>query len=206
MPPDLLIALVGFAFVSSVTPGPNNLLVLTSGLNHGVARTMPLITGISLGFVLMLLVVGLGLGAVIRSHPAFHAAAKVLSIAYMLWLAWKVAASAPRLDGPDSGSAAAPLSATTGATFQWVNPKAWAIALTATAAFSAPGAAATSLAWVAAVFAVVALASLSAWAVLGSLMRGLVDNPSRLRAFNISMALLLAASAAPIAYDLASQS
>jgi threonine/homoserine/homoserine lactone efflux protein len=202
MPSDLLIALVGFAIASSITPGPNNLLVLTSGLNHGVARTLPLIGGISLGFAFMLVVVGLGLGSVIQANPGFHTAAKAFGLAYMLWLAWAVATSEPSLDTASDERAARPLSAVTGATFQWVNPKAWAIALSATAAYSLPHAAAASLAWIASVFAVIAFATLSAWAAFGSLMRRLADSPSKMRAFNIAMALLLVVSALPVGYDL----
>jgi threonine/homoserine/homoserine lactone efflux protein len=201
MPADLLIALIGFSIASSITPGPNNLLVLTSGLNHGIPRSLPLIAGISLGFAFMLVVIGVGLGSVIRANPGLHTAAKVFGLIYMLWLAWKVATSTPSLEA-DNGQTARPLSAFTGVTFQWVNAKAWAIALTATAAFSVADAAMTSLAWIVAVFLVIAFASLSAWAAFGSLMRRLIDTPAKLRAFNMTMALLLVASALPVAYDL----
>lgn len=202
MPPDLMIALAGFAIASSITPGPNNLLVLTSGLNHGIGRTLPLIAGISAGFAFMLVAIGLGAGAVIRANPGIHAAAKAFGLAYMLWLAWKVARSPPGIEPSADGPAAQPLTAWSGATFQWVNPKAWAIALSATAAFSVPDAAATSLAWVAFVFLIVAFGSLSAWAAFGRGMRRLIDTPSKMRAFNLVMALLLLASALPVAYDL----
>lgn len=206
MPPDLLLALLGFAFVSSITPGPNNLLVLTSGLNHGVARSMPLIGGISLGFAAMLVVVGLGLGSLLRANSTLQTAAQVASVAYMLWLAWKVARSEPAA-GDDQGRAPAqqPLSALAGATFQWINPKAWAIALTVTAAYISPENSGAHLTLVAAVFVIVALASLTAWAVFGQGMRRLVDSRAKLRIFNGVMALLLVASAAPVAYDLAQQ-
>lgn len=206
MPTDLLLALFGYAVAASVTPGPNNLIVLASGLNHGVARSLPLIAGISLGFAFMLVVVGLGLGATLRSRPDFHTAAQVLGLAYMLWLAWKVASSAPRVETADGPDAVRPLTPLAGAMFQWVNPKAWAIALSATAAFSAPNAASESLAWVASIFAVVAALSLSAWAGFGSLMRRLVDTPLHIRIFNVAMALLLVASALPVAYDLLTRS
>jgi threonine/homoserine/homoserine lactone efflux protein len=202
MAPDLLMALVGFAIVSSITPGPNNLLVMTSGLNYGVPRSLPLIAGISFGFAFMLLAVGIGLGSLIQTSPSAHLAVKIFGLCYMLWLAWKVATSAPQLAGPDGNNAAEPLSALSGAMFQWVNPKAWAVALSATAAFSAPEALWTSLLFIIVVFAIVALLSLSAWAGFGTLMRRLINTPSKARAFNAVMALLLVASAAPVAYDL----
>ena len=203
MPADILIALLGFAVASSITPGPNNLLVLTSGLNHSVARTMPLAIGISVGFAFMLLAVGIGLGAAIRENASLHSATKVFGLAYMLWLAWKVATSAPTLKISNGGRAAKPLSAFAGAMFQWVNPKAWAIALSATAAYTAADAPYVSLAWIASVFLLVALASLSVWAAFGSFMQGLVDSPRKVRFFNVTMALLLVASTLPVAFEIA---
>lgn len=202
MAPELLTALIGFAIASSITPGPNNLLVMTSGLNYGVARSFPLIAGISFGFAFMLLAVGIGLGSLIQTHPALHLAIKLFGLGYMLWLAWKVATSAPSPLDPDGAGDAEPLSGLSGATFQWVNPKAWAVALSATAAFSAPEAMWGRLLVIIAVFAVVALASLSAWAAFGTLMRRLLTTPSKIVAFNLAMAALLVASAAPVAYDL----
>jgi threonine/homoserine/homoserine lactone efflux protein len=206
MSADILLALVGFAIAASITPGPNNLLVLTSGLHYGVPRTFPLIGGIVAGFVIMLVVIGIGLGTAIQSNPVLHTAAKALGLAYMLWLAWKVARSPIGLAAADDRRGTRPLSAFTGATFQWVNPKAWAIALSAIAAFSIPNDAAATLGWIALVFAVISFLSLSVWAVFGTLMRSLVDTPSKMRAFNIAMALLLIASAAPVAYDLLAHS
>jgi threonine/homoserine/homoserine lactone efflux protein len=202
MAPEVLTALVGFAIASSITPGPNNLLVMTSGLNHGVARSFPLVAGISLGFAIMLLAVGVGLGSLIQAHPALHLAVKLFGLCYMLWLAWKVATSAPSALDPDADGQAQPLSALSGATFQWVNPKAWAVALSATAAFSVPEAMWVSLSAIIAVFALVAVVSLSAWAAFGTLMRRLLTTPSKVAIFNVVMAALLVASAAPVAYDL----
>lgn len=204
MSPDILIAIIGFAAASSITPGPNNLLVMTSGLNHGVVATLPLIAGISFGFAFMVLAVGIGLGAVIQAHPGLHSATKVAGLCYMLWLAWKVATSPPTLDARSSGGSedARPMTAFAGAAFQWVNPKAWAVALSATAAFSAPGGGPHRLIWLAAIFAMIAASSLTIWAAFGGMMRTLVDNPRAISAFNIAMALLLVASAAPLALDL----
>ncbi len=202
MPSEMVFALIGFAVAGSITPGPNNLLVLTSGLNYGVGRTIPLIAGISFGFAFMLVAIGFGLGSLIRSAPQFHTAIQVIGLAYMLWLAWKVGTSSPPPETQDGAGLPEPLSAFAGATFQWVNPKAWAIALS-TAAFSVAEAAAESLAWISGVFVVVAFLSLSAWAAFGSLMCRLVDNPSKMRAFNLVMALLLVASTVSVSHGLA---
>lgn len=198
---DVLLALAGFAVAASITPGPNNLLVLTSGLNHGVGRTLPLIAGISGGFAFMLVALGIGLGTAMRTTPSLHAAAKISGLAIMLWLAWKIASSPAEPNAAPDARAAQPISSLTGALFQWINPKAWAIALSAIAAFSDPHAALTSLAWVSGVFFVVAFASLSAWAAFGSLMRRAIDSPGKLRTFNIVMALLLIASALPFDFS-----
>jgi hypothetical protein len=99
MPADILIALLGFAFATSITPGPNNILVMASSLNHSVARTIPVVLGISAGFAFMLLAVGIGLGAAIRVNASLNTATKAFGFAYTLWLAWKVATSAPTLRG-----------------------------------------------------------------------------------------------------------
>jgi threonine/homoserine/homoserine lactone efflux protein len=203
--PDVFIAILGFAAASSITPGPNNLLVMTSGLNHGVAASLPLIAGISFGFSFMVLAVGFGLGAVIQTHPGLHTATKAAGFCYMLWLAWKVATAPTTFEARPTNEAddARPLSALAGAAFQWVNPKAWAVALSATAAFSTSGGEPHRLIWLAGIFAAVALVSLTIWAAFGGVLRRLVDNPRAMFAFNLAMALLLVASAAPIAYDLA---
>lgn len=202
MSSDLLIALIGFAIVSSISPGPNNLLVMTSGLNYGVPRSLPLVTGITLGFVVMLIAIGIGLGPMIQSSSWVHTGVKILGLAYMLWLAWKVAVSDATPAALDNDACGRPLSALDGAAFQWVNPKAWAVALSATAVFTVPDTATGSLALISLVFTAVAFVCLSAWAAFGTFMRRLVDTPSKTRVFNVAMALLLVASAAPVAYDL----
>lgn len=205
MSPDVFIAILGFAVAASITPGPNNLLVMTSGLNHGVAASLRLVAGISFGFAFMVLAVGLGLGAGIRAHPELQTAIEAAGLCYMLWLAWKVATAPTTFEVPtsDGKTAARPLSALAGAAFQWVNPKAWAIALSATAAFSTSGGEPSRLFWLAGIFAAVAFAALTIWAAFGGALRRFVDNPRAIFAFNIAMALLLVASAAPFAYDLA---
>ena len=133
---DLLSALVLFAFVASATPGPNNMMVLTSGVNYGFRRSIPHMAGIALGFGLMILLVGLGFGQLFEWLPWLYAALKVLSVAYMVWLAWKIATAGPVT--PDSrASDARPLTFLQAAAFQWINPKAWTICLAAVAAYTA---------------------------------------------------------------------
>lgn len=198
MTQDQLAALITFAFVTSVTPGPNNLMLMASGANFGIARTVPHILGISIGFVVMCFLVGLGLAGVILTLPLAATALKLASVVYMLWLAWKIAHSAPPAAGQAAGQAVGkPMTFVQAAAFQWVNPKALAMALSAVTVY-APDRSLASLGLVAAVFGLINLPSVSVWTVLGQQMRRLLTNPARLRAFNLTMALLLVASLWPV--------
>ncbi len=193
MTQDLFIALLGFAFVTSVTPGPNNMMLLASGVNFGFRRTLPHMIGISLGHALMVFLVGLGLAGMFKAWPPALLVLKAASVAYMLWLAWKIAHAA----APGEGRAkAAPMSFLQAAAFQWVNPKAWAMALGAVSAYVAEPSA-LAYAAVAGVFALVNLPSVSVWAGAGQAVRRWLDAPGRLRAFNWTMAGLLVLSLWP---------
>jgi threonine/homoserine/homoserine lactone efflux protein len=190
---EIVSALCGFAFVSSVTPGPNNLMLMTSGANFGIRRTMPHYLGVVLGFLLMVILVGVGLVQIFEAYPLSHNILRIFSIVYLTYLAWKIATAGPGR-GP---GAAAPLSALQAALFQWVNPKAWAMALTALTVYApAPGFAAVML--VALVCALVNTPSVFAWVLLGSRLRRLLESPVRLRIFNFVMALLLLATLYPV--------
>jgi threonine/homoserine/homoserine lactone efflux protein len=192
--PDLLLALVGYAFVTSVTPGPNNLMLIASGANFGFRRTLPHMLGISVGHMVMVLLLGLGLAGVIHAWPPAMTILKWVSTAYMLWLAWKIARAAP----PEPGAAAGrPFSFLQAAAFQWVNPKAWAMALTALSVYAGDGGLAGVL-LVAVIFAAVNLPSVSVWTVAGQELRRVLTNPARLRAFNWTMAGLLVLSLWPV--------
>ena len=191
---DLLIGLLGFAFVTSITPGPNNMMLLASGANFGLARTIPHMLGISVGHFFMVFMVGIGLASALHSEPQAMLGLKIASIGYMLWLAWKIAhASAPKV-GRVGGKPLNPLEA---AAFQWVNPKAWAMALGAISAY-APEGSVRGAAIVALVFACVNLPSVSVWAALGEGLRSWLAEPARLRAFNWTMAGLLVLSLLPV--------
>jgi threonine/homoserine/homoserine lactone efflux protein len=194
---EILTALAAFALVTSITPGPNNLMVMASGANFGVIRTIPHLLGISLGFVLMTVLIGAGLTRLFTIYPDAYTALKVVSVAYMLFLAWKIATAAPH-DG--AGPAGTPLTFLQAALFQWVNPKAWAMAVTATSLY-APSQNMAAIVLVALVFGAVNLPSVSVWMLLGQKMRRILTNTSRLRIFNIGMAVLLIASLYPILYS-----
>ena len=192
---DVFSALLLFAFVSSITPGPNNIMLLASGVNFGFRRTIPHMLGIGAGFVVLLLAVGLGLGAVLTAFPALHTALKIAGGAYLLYLAWRVATSQTLAR---EGEAARPMRFSEAAAFQWVNPKAWVMAVTAMAVYTSTEQPFLSVVLVAAAFGLVNLPSVSTWAAFGTAMRGFLSDPVRLKWFNIAMGVLLALSLWPM--------
>ena len=193
---DLLLALIVFAFVTSITPGPNNFMLLASGVNFGFRRTIPHMLGIGGGFLSLLLGVGFGLGALLTAYPSLHLALKLAGGAYLLYLAWRIAMS--RSLSEKDGKAARPMTFLEAAAFQWVNPKAWVMAVTAMAVYSDPAAPFLSVLIVALAFALVNLPSVSTWAGFGMALRGFLADPVRLKWFNIAMGVALAVSLWPM--------
>ena len=196
MTTELLSALIAFAFVTSITPGPNNLMLMASGANFGWVRTIPHMLGVGIGFVIMAVLVGAGLIRIFEIWPLTYTALKIGSVLFLAWLAWKIATAAPPSNAPDA--AGTPLTFLQAALFQWVNPKAWAMALSAISAYRPEGSGLTGVLIVAVVFGLVNLPSVSCWVVLGTQLRRLLDVPWKLRAFNFTAALLLLASLYPI--------
>jgi threonine/homoserine/homoserine lactone efflux protein len=193
------IALAIFALVSSITPGPNNLMLMASGTNFGFPRSYPHMLGVVLGYAAMLLIVGSGVGLAIHSSPTASLVLKVASSVYMLWLAWKIATAPPPSAEPRSG--ARPLTFLQACAFQWINPKGWAMALTATAVYVPTQSPVAGLLVVALVFAVINLPVVGLWTGIGVQLRRLLDRPRTLRAFNLATALLLVGSLWPILAD-----
>lgn len=191
---ELLLALLGYAFVTSITPGPNNMMLMASGANFGLRRSVPHMLGISIGHSVMVFLVGVGLAGLIHAVPAFSVGLKVVSVIYMLWLAWKIANSAAPEDGKLGGK---PFTFLQAAAFQWVNPKAWGMAVTATSVY-APDATIASYLMVAGVFAATNLPSIAVWTYAGQKLRRFLTSPDRLRAFNWTMAFLLVLSLIPV--------
>jgi threonine/homoserine/homoserine lactone efflux protein len=191
---ELLTALAGFCLVSSITPGPNNLMLMASGANFGFLRSIPHMLGIGLGFMLMVFLVGIGLAQLFDLYPIAHTILKILSVAYMLYLAWKIANAAPAGSADSTGT---PMTFLQAAAFQWVNPKAWTMAITAVTVY-APDTSLLSVVMVSAVFGVVNLPSVSIWTILGQQMARILTTPARLRTFNWTMAALLIASLYPV--------
>ncbi|ABS14522.1 MULTISPECIES: LysE family translocator [Brucella/Ochrobactrum group] len=194
---EIFLALLVFAFVSSVTPGPNNLMLLASGVNFGFRRTIPHMLGIGVGFFVLLLAIGFGLGALIETVPSFYAALKFAGGAYMLYLAWKIAMSRS-IGEAKHRDKAEPMTFLQAAAFQWVNPKAWVMAITGIATYANHDNYYVAVLLVSSAFAIVNLPSVSVWAGFGTLLRNWLSDPVRLKWFNLIMALLLVLSLWPM--------
>lgn len=190
-----LSALVTFAFATSITPGPNNMMLFASGVNFGFRRTIPHMFGIGVGFLSLLIGVGLGLGALLATVPVIYMALKIAGGLYLLYIAWKIGSSRTLGEGKTSGR---PMTFLGAAAFQWVNPKAWVMAVTAMAVYVDPTHYLWSVVVVGLVFAAVNLPSVSTWAGFGSVLRDWLSVPVRLKWFNITMAVLLVASLWPM--------
>lgn len=195
---DLLSAFVLFAFVSSITPGPNNTMLLASGVNFGVRRSIPHALGISLGFMVLVLAVGFGLGEVFKAWPPAYTALRFAGAAYLLYLAWKIATSGPMAN--DAPGTRKPVSFFGAAAFQWVNPKAWVMAIGAITTYTPAQGYVTNVIVIAALFALVNLPSVGIWVMFGSALRNLLRNPRWLTLFNLLMAALLVISLYPLLF------
>lgn len=195
MTAETALALIGFAFVMSVSPGPGNFLLLASGATFGFVRSLPLVLGISAGFLSMVLAVGLGLGALLARLPELDLALRIACGLYVLWLALRIARS--RALGSGGDVASRPIGFVQAALFQLVNPKAWAVALVVTVSYTDPARFTASLLATIALFALVNIPSISLWALSGASLRRVLAQGRRIAAFNTVMAVLLVASMAP---------
>ncbi|CAK4068245.1 amino acid transporter LysE [Vibrio variabilis] len=193
---DYFLAVVLFAISSSVTPGPNNIMVMASGVNFGIKKSLPLLTGICVGFSVMLLLVGLGFSQLFELFPSLHFVIKCTGTAYLLYLAFLIARSTGDIKGEQQ---AQPLSFTKGALFQWVNAKAWVVATGAIAAFTSVGAdfvAQNTL--IAATFFVVSFPCVGVWLAFGSLLKKWLNKAEQRQRFNWFMSALLVVSVLPV--------
>ncbi len=200
----LLGRIAAFAFVTAVTPGPNNVIALSSGVTHGFRATMPMIWGVSLGFPAMQLAVALGLGTVLAALPWAYPAIQLIGALYLLWLAWKIGISADLglSDGGDSANAK-PVTFLQSCLFQWVNPKAWIIAVGGLATYVPADNFWPSVALFTLTFCVIAWPATALWAGFGVLVQRWLGNTRRIRAFNIAMSALLVVSLVPVLAELA---
>jgi len=192
---DLVIPVTLFSAASLSSPGPNNVMVAASGVNFGFRRTIPHMLGIAIGFAVMNLAVGLGLGRVFETYPQIHVVLKYLSISYLVFLAWKIANSGPVKEG---GRRAEPFTFLQAAAFQWVNPKAWAVAVGAVATFTTVGGnLLAEVVVMSLIFLLWTIPSASIWIFFGTVIGRFLHTPRRLKAFNWFMAGLLLLSLVP---------
>ncbi|WP_299806724.1 LysE family translocator [uncultured Shewanella sp.] len=193
---ELILTIALFAFSSGITPGPNNIMLMSSGVNFGVKRSLPHLLGICIGFPAMVLAIGLGLSAVFQSFPILHTIIKYVGIGYMLYLAWLIANSSAKINSKDTPS---PLTFLQAAAFQWVNPKAWIMGIGAIAAFTSMSQTlAPQVLTISLVFFVVALPSAFVWLGFGVALKRILKNQKQQKIFNVTMALLLVLSILPM--------
>ncbi len=196
LPPEIIL----FVFSMSITPGPNNIMIMTSGLNHGVVKSIPHMLGINIGFTVMLIAIGLGLGTLFETFPAAHQVIKVVGTLYLLYLAWLIART------PTHSTAHAnskPISFFQAALFQWVNPKAWVMITSVIATYSDPDQAIwLQVLAIAGLFAVMGPPITATWLLGGVSLQRVLKTPKYLRFFNWTMAALLVISIRPVVMEL----
>lgn len=195
---DLAAAFSLFALVAAITPGPNNIMLMTSGLNFGFRRTQAHLMGVAIGFAVMVLIIGFGLGAVFEAYPTIYTVLKYVGAAYLIYLAWRIAGAGPM---KTETTRRRPFNFFEAAAFQWVNPKAWAIAVGAVTAYAAIASYPFNIFLMAAIFCVITIASCLVWVLFGTSLRSVLSHPKVVRAFNIAMALALVASLYPVLVD-----
>ena len=197
---EILGAFAVFAFVASITPGPNNAMLMASGANFGLRATLPHLAGMIAGFFTLLIAVGAGLGGLFTAYPVLHLILGGAGAAYLLYLAARIALS-DKLSNRKAG--ARPLTFLQAFGFQPLNPKGWAMALGAMTAYAPQHHYLANVAVIAGLTILIGAPCSLAWTVCGVAMRRFLDRPKVLRAFNLGMGLLLALSLIPGLVDLA---
>lgn len=189
---SLFLSMAAFALAASISPGPVNLLALSSGARHGFRASMGHVSGATFGFTLLLLLTGLGLNQVLDRWPVLTTAIQWAGVAFLLFMAYRLATDDGRLE---PGEASRGPSMLGGAAMQWLNPKAWLAAVAGMGAFAAEGDA--RLVWqFAAIYFVICYGSIACWAYAGTFLRAYLNRPQGVRVFNGLMAVLLVGCAA----------
>ncbi|MCP3476320.1 LysE family translocator [Bradyrhizobium sp. CCGUVB1N3] len=196
---SLLYAFIVFAVVMYFTPGPNNIMLLSSGLTYGFRRTIPHIAGITIGFAFMVATVGLGLGTVFLAYPILQTILKYAGAAYLVYLAAAIALSGPAKPGEETGRG--PMTFWGAAMFQWINAKGWVIVIGTITAYAAIAQFPINIAIQTVISLIVGTVSTVVWALFGSALRPVLTSERLVRAFNILMAVLLLASLYPVFMD-----
>ncbi|TQV84978.1 LysE family translocator [Aliikangiella coralliicola] len=183
---SLLIAMAAFSLAMSISPGPVNMIIISSGVNNGFRRTMPFVSGATIGFTLLLLFIGFGLYQVVTNYPAFLKYLAVAGSAFIIYIGYKIASSLPDLKVSEQNVP----KFYEGFLLQWMNPKAWIACVSGVSLFSAPDTHLTLITFVT-VYFIVCYASLAVWAILGDRVSIVLNSELRLRIFNIAMGTML---------------
>jgi threonine/homoserine/homoserine lactone efflux protein len=193
---DLFMGLVVFAAIAAFTPGPNNTMLMASGINFGFKRTVPLVLGVMIGFPFMIACIGLGLGKIFDFYPVIYTVMKYMGAAYMLWLAWKIANEKQAHE--TEGAVGKPITFFQACALQWVNPKAWIMAVTSLSAYTMASSYYTGVAFVVAVAMVMGIGSATTWAMFGVGLKHILHDPRYFRLINLVLGLSLAGSLVPM--------
>lgn len=191
-----------FGIIAAVTPGPNNVMLTTTGLNFGVRRGIPHLLGICIGFPVMLALIGLGFGSLFQLFPLLHEIIKIVGVLYLVYLAWKIASTR---GGADGKTPSKPIGFWQSAAFQWINPKAWVMGSSALAAYTTlDDSFFLQVAIISISFGLITLPCAGIWLVFGAGLQRYLKDPVHRKTFNIAMALLLIASILPVAWEIVS--
>jgi threonine/homoserine/homoserine lactone efflux protein len=200
---EFLIAVLIFAITTGITPGPNNIMIMTSGLNFGVRNSLPHYLGICFGFPAMVVLIGFGFGFVFDKYPILHLIIRIAGITYLLYLSWVIANAAPNSFETKNSK---PLSFLQAVLFQWVNPKAWIMATGSIAAFTTPASDIyLQILTIALIFFLLAFITTGTWLFFGVWLQKFLKDPSHQRVFNVTMAVLLVLSITPSTINFVSE-
>jgi len=199
MSESLLIAYAVFVSVMYLTPGPNNIMALSSGLTYGMRPTLPLIAGITVGCAVMVAIAGVGLGTIFIAYPLLQTILKYAGAAYLVYLAAQIALSEPVAPGKDGRGR--PITFWGAALFQWVNVKGWVMVIGTVTAYAGIARFPWNIAIQVALCLVLGIVAPSVWALSGASLRSLLTSKRTVQIFNIVMALLLLASLYPVFMD-----
>lgn len=192
----LLLAMFSFSLVMSITPGPVNMIILSSGINYGVKKTIPYVTGATVGFIFLLLFIGFGFSQFIKAYPFFQNYLAIVGSLYIIYLGYKIACSKSKLKESKNDV----LKFYQGFLLQWINPKAWIACVSGASIFSSAKSYGPFLTF-SIIYFIVCYISLSVWAILGNRVSYLLKDHVHLRFFNFTMGLLLMITAGYLSYD-----
>ena len=194
-----VLSIVSFTLATVLTPGPNNIMMLSSGLNFGYKRTLPHMMGVAFGFAFMVVCVGMGINIIFEAYPFVYDIMKVIGFIYILWMAWQIANSSVDIKEDKNNK---PFTFIQIVLFQWINPKAWIMAITAISSFTvANHDMFTQVLVIAFIYLLSGFISTNTWTLGGVFLKKLLKNKKAVKIFNISMALLLVASILPVIFD-----